>query len=391
MPHRRVSSGPICVAAFLLFACSSARAQSFISTFPQFATGGGWTSDFFISNQGGTSAVVDISFYGDDGGALTVDCTLGVGPSFSVTLGGGATQAIRVTSTAELKTGYVILSIPSGASIRASEVFRYTQNGVVLSSLGVAQQFALTSFSCPAEVSTARGVNTGLALANGAFDTAGASEQSCVVNLVRSDGTRQDTAVIKLGAKEHLSAYLNSDRLFPGLDEFSGTVSVSATFPIGVVALRQDGPAFATVAVDAGPILAPFLLTTGAINEVEPNTTPTQAQRINPPVVVSGNISIPSISYDDDYYQFTGTKGDVLTALVSTASLSSSMDSVLYLLSSDGRTILAQNDENGLFFSHDSFIQVILPSDGTYYLVVTDYASGFGAYRLHVQFLKPRN
>src|SRR5262245_8307071 len=107
MHYRRISAGPVIgAAAFLLLACSSARAQSFVSTFPQFASGGGWASDFFISNQGGTSAVVDISFYGDDGAALTVDCTLGVGSSFSITLGGGGTKAVRVTSTAELKTGY---------------------------------------------------------------------------------------------------------------------------------------------------------------------------------------------------------------------------------------------------------------------------------------------
>jgi hypothetical protein len=143
--------------------------------------------------------------------------------------------------------------------------------------------------------------------------------------------------------------------------------------------------------VDAGPILAPFLLSTAAINEVEPNTTSAQAQRINPPVVVAGNISVAG---DIDYFQFTGTKGDVVTALVSTTNLNSALDSVLYLLNSDGRTILAQNDEEGLFFTSDSFVQAVLPADGTYYLAVTDYSSRGGVngtYRLHVQFLKPRS
>jgi hypothetical protein len=49
-------------------------------------------------------------------------------------------------------------------------------------------------------------------------------------------------------------------------------------------------------------------------------------------------------------------------------------------------------NENGLFFQSDSFIQAVLPADGTYYLVVTD-AQGRGGqngyYRLHVQFLSP--
>jgi hypothetical protein len=90
-------------------------------------------------------------------------------------------------------------------------------------------------------------------------------------------------------------------------------------------------------------------------------------------------------------FQFSGRQGDAVTALVSTASLGSGLDSVLYLLNSDG-TVFAGNDDNGLFFQSDSFIQAVLPADGTYYLVVTDAqgrGSANGYYRLHVQFLTP--
>ncbi|PYV11456.1 MAG: hypothetical protein DMG07_19185, partial [Acidobacteria bacterium] len=146
---------------------------------------------------------------------------------------------------------------------------------------------------------------------------------------------------------------------------------------------------FATVSIDAGPILAPFLVGSAAVAEVESNSTRSQAQRISPPVVISGNISFAG---DVDYFQFTANQGDVVTALVSTASLGSALDSVLYLLNSEGTT-LAYNDENGLFYQSDSFLQAVLPSDGTYYLVVTDYSSRGGVngtYRLHVQLQKPR-
>jgi hypothetical protein len=390
MRHRRVSvPAVVAVVLFLMLPARALLAQGYIAVFPQFAIGGGWSNDLFIDNQGSASSVVDLSFYGDSGDLLTVDCTLGVGSSFSFTLNGGNTKVVRVSPGAELKTGYVVLSLPSGASVRASEVFRYSQNGVVLSSLGVAQQFALTSFSFPAEVDLARGVNTGVAIANGSFDTTGAAAQSCIVSLVRSDGTLQDTAIVSLGSGEHVSRYLNANSLFPGLDNFSGTVSVSAARPIGLVALRQDQSVFATVSIDAGPILAPFLLGSAAVAEVEPNSTRGQAQRISPPVVMSGNISIAG---DVDYFQFTGKQGDVVTALVSTASLGSALDSVLYLLNSDGTTFTS-NDENGLFFQSDSFLQAVLPSDGTYYLAVTDYSSRGGVngtYRLHVQLMTPR-
>jgi hypothetical protein len=376
------------VVFFLAFASSMLCAQGVISVFPQFASGGGWTSDIFIDNQGTLAAIIDVAFYGDDGAALTVDTTLGSGPSFSVNLNGGNTKLVRVTSGSAVKIGYVVLSFPNGASVRASEVFRFEQNGVVISALGVAQQFPLTSFSFPAEVDLARGVNTALAIANGPFETGGSKAQMCVVNLVKSDGSLQGTAIVNFGAGEHLSKFLNQGGLFPGLDGFSGTVSISAARPFGLVALRQDQAAFGSVSVDAGPMVAPFLLNTAAIPEVEPNNSRSQAQRISGAAVIAGTISVPG---DVDYFQFTGKQGDVLSALVSTVSLTSGLDSVLFLVNSDG-TVVASNDENGLFFSNDSFIQTVLPADGTYYLAVTDFSNRGGpngTYRLHLQFLTP--
>ncbi len=391
MRHRRVSGSQMMTVVFCLLLASStlfAQTNNVVSVFPQFASGGGWSSDIFIDNQGISAAIVDVSLYGDNGDLLTVDSTVGVGSTFSISLSGGNTKVIRVSSSGTLKTGYVVLSFLNGASVRASEVFRYQQNDVVISSLGVAQQFALTSFSFPAEVDLAKRINTAVAIANGSFDSAGSAAQSCVVNLINSDGTLQGTATVSLSSGAHVSKYLNEAGLFPGLDAFSGTVSVSAARPFGLVALRQDQAVFATVSVDPGPILAPFLLTTAAIQEVEPNSSRAQAQRINGAVVIAGNISVAG---DVDYFQFAGKQGDVVTALASTASLNSALDPVLFLLNSDG-TILAQNDENGLFFQSDSFIQAVLPAEDAYYLAVTDYAGRGGAngtYRLHVQFLTP--
>jgi hypothetical protein len=281
------------------------------------------------------------------------------------------------------------MAFPSGASVRASEVFKYVERGAVVSVLGVEQQFPGANFSFPAELDAARGLKTGLAVATGGFDGAAAAEQRVIVNLIRSDGTLQDTAVIALGAGHHTSLYLDDALLFPGLDGFSGSVSVSSARPFGLVALRQDQAVFGSIGVDAGPMVAPFLLPQAATAEVEANNNATQAQRIGSGSVISGNISVAG---DVDYYQFTGERDDVVTAVVSTAALGSGLDSVLYLLASDGQTILVENDENGLFFQNDSFIQTVLPSSGTFYLAVTDYQrrGGFnGTYRLHFQTVRP--
>src|SRR5688500_15307499 len=144
MRYHRVSAvRAVPVVFFLLFASQTLYAQRVVTVFPQFASGGGWSSDIFINNQGELDAVVELSFYCDSGDELSVDSTLGVGSKFSFSLNGGNTKAVRVSSTGVLRTGYVVLSFPNGASVRASEVFRYEQSGVVITTLGVAQQFAL--------------------------------------------------------------------------------------------------------------------------------------------------------------------------------------------------------------------------------------------------------
>jgi hypothetical protein len=386
--HRVSAAQAVPVVFFLLFASQTLYAQRVISVFPQFASGGGWSSDIFIDNQGESAATVDVTFIGDDGQSMSVDSTLGVGSTFSFNLNGGNTKAVRVASTGALRTGYVVLSFPNGASVRASEVFRYQQNGVVISSLGVAQQFALTTFSFPAEIDVARGVNTGIAIANGTFSTTASTAQRCVVNLVKSDGTLQGTTTVSLEKDAHISAYLNAASLFPGLDGFSGTVIVSAARPFGLVALRQDQSVFGTVAVDGGPLLTPFLLTTTPVAELEQNNSRATAQTIAGTTMITGTIAFNG---DVDYFQLTGKLGDVVTVVVSTANLNSALDSLLFLLNSDG-SVLAENDENGLFFQHDSFLQAALPADGTFYLAVTDYSSGGGfngTYRMHVQLLTP--
>jgi hypothetical protein len=188
MRHRFVSACQMITAVcFLLFAPAALFAQTYVSAFPQFASGDGWSSDIFIANQGSSSATVALSFYGDHGDSLTVDSSLGTGSTFSITLNGGNTIAVRVGSSGPLRTGYALFSFPSGASVRASEVFRYVQNGVVVASLGVAQQFASATYSFPAEVDVARGVNTAVAIANGSFDSSGSIAQSFVVSLIRND------------------------------------------------------------------------------------------------------------------------------------------------------------------------------------------------------------
>jgi hypothetical protein len=354
------------------------------AVFPQFTSGGGWSSDIFITNQGANPVNnITLSFYGEDGSPLTVDTNLGAGSGFTFNLVAGGTQTVRVSSSGNLKVGYALLHAPDYTSLRGSEVFRYAPGGQVATEMGVAQQLPFIHYSFPVEVNTSQGINTGVALANPTFDSTVMSGQKVVVNLVRSNGTIQNMVVVNLSAGGHLAQFLNESGLFPGLDNFSGTVIVSASTMIGVVALRQDQNVYGTVAVNEGPLLAPFIQTTSPIAEVENNDTYGTAQLLSGPTVITGTIGRAG---DLDYFKFTGHQGDIVSALVDTQSPPYYLDSVLRLEKSDG-TIVSQNDQNGLLWQNDSFLQVVLPADGTYYLRVSDYYGDGGsnfAYRLHV-------
>ncbi|RLC70660.1 MAG: hypothetical protein DRI52_06650, partial [Chloroflexi bacterium] len=74
-----------------------------------------------------------------------------------------------------------------------------------------------------------------------------------------------------------------------------------------------------------------------------------------------------------DYYTFTGYAGDRIVADIDAAVNGSTLDSILYLIDSDGTTVLDYNDDSG--DSLDSHIEYTLPHDGDFYLKVEDYWS----------------
>ncbi len=360
------------------------------AAFPQFAFGGGWSADIFLTNQGsGTVSGVIVSFYGDNGSQMKVDSDLGTGSRFTLSLNGGSTTIIRVTSTSSLRVGYVVVTSPEGVSLRGTEVLRFEQDGVLTTVMGVPQQILVTHYSFPAEVDSTRQINTGVAIANPS-DWSRPVAQTVLVSLIRSDGTLQATVPVPLGLGEHVSMYLNDPRLFPGLDDFVGSVSVSGVDWFGLVAFRQDHAVFGALSIDWGPILGPFLLNTSPIGEVESNDTAAQAQLISGSAVVSGSIDSAG---DVDYFTFNGKRGDVISALLDTRSLTSTLDSVLRLEKADG-TIVTENDQNWLLGQNDSFIHLALPSDGAYYLRVSDYFGNGGSdctYRLHLRLAESVN
>ncbi len=105
--------------------------------------------------------------------------------------------------------------------------------------------------------------------------------------------------------------------------------------------------------------------------ETTSNNTPATATAITIGQTVSGSICPPG---DVDYYQFQGTKNDVLVLDIDANSLtpSSPLDSQISIfLSPDLRTVIAANDnQSGSGSTKDSFLLFTVPQTGTYYVRV---------------------
>lgn len=352
------------------------------SIFPQIALGDGWTGDLFINNQGTAPANgIQLTFFDGDGFPLAVTTEQGTGSAFFVDLEAGATRTFRLSSNV-LKTGYALLRSPAFNSVRAGLNMRLQQGNAVTSTFGVTQQFPRAAYSFPAEVDSSAGVNTGIALALPSFITAAA--QQIVVALINQAGDLMDWTLVPLDSGDHLARFL--DELFPGLDNFRGTVSVSCATRFGVLPLRSDSFAFGTVNVHPGSVPGAFLLDQAITSEDEPNDIQAFGQDLSLPAIVGAGFDVPG---DEDWFRFAGTAGDVVTILTTTQLLFSPADTVLTLIMPNGQEV-SSNDQNGLINDNDSFLQLVLPASGTYGIKVEDFFGQGGAandYDLHVQIL----
>jgi|WetSurSiteA1Bulk_404760.scaffolds.fasta_scaffold11373_1 hypothetical protein len=378
---------------FVLTFTASSFAQSDRKViFPRFASGEGWTSEFFFSNQGISSKTIKVYFYDENGDPQSVDTNLGLKSNFTFSLNGGGTQVIYIDSTSEFKQGYVLCVYPiNSAAIRGSLIYRFEEDGFVMAEVGVLQQELLQHFSFPVEVKSSEKIYTAIALSKP--EAYSENPEYIVLNLINPDGSIQATKTVLMQPGQHLVGYIDyADWLFPGLDNFAGTISVSSPWGIGVLTLRQDKQAFGATATDAGPMVGSFALEDPIVQEIETNDDASNAQSVSLPAIITGRIGSDS---DQDLFKFTGSAGDVLTVICDTTQIDSDLDSLMWVydstLATDSFPVpIAHNDQNGLvpgtFPQNDSFIQIVLPEDGTYYILLADFNGEGGiyyGYRLH--------
>jgi hypothetical protein len=367
---------------FLIALSAPALAQSHMF-FPQIASGGGWSTDLYFTNQA-TVAVsgIKIGFYDDAGAAMILDSNLGTGSSYVFDLAKGGSQAIRIAPSSVARVGYAEVTYPSNAFVRANEVYRFKPEGTVLAEVGVSQRAVSNNFSFPVEINLSKNLNTAIGLVNPPEVDA---VQVVVLNLIDLNGQVQATATKLLEKGQHFAEYL-PQTLFPNQDNFTGSISVSSPIGVALMALRQDNETFGGISSDFGPILGPFMTNGYIVNEIEPNDEPSQAQAISGTVRIAGNIRS---SDDADLYTFTGIQGEIVSVLCEAQSIGSpsSMDPVVMIYNSK-LELIAINDDSGLSGTGDCFLQIALPAYGKYYIVVENYYANSGPdylYQLHIK------
>jgi hypothetical protein len=102
-------------------------------------------------------------------------------------------------------------------------------------------------------------------------------------------------------------------------------------------------------------------------NEPIPNNSIQDAQAITGSTVISGDICPAG---DIDYYKFNATAGQALTMDIDAKTIGSALDPYLFLIDRNGKTVLAENDDEVSLQVKDSRIFYTFTDTGTYYLKV---------------------
>ncbi|WP_321476054.1 fibronectin type III domain-containing protein [uncultured Paludibaculum sp.] len=125
MRNRLLTSAVFVVLALLAANGLAQAATSYI--LPQLAFGGGWSTTVYLSNTGTLTGVAILSFYDDQGNALTAPLNGGAAANTSVSLASGAAAAFEFPNVGPLQQGWISLTLAEG--ITGYAVFRQSAPG----------------------------------------------------------------------------------------------------------------------------------------------------------------------------------------------------------------------------------------------------------------------
>src|SRR5213594_2941111 len=251
---RRQMWGSIGLSVILLLLTSAAYAQApaFGETtqlFPQFASGGGWTTYVAVHNSTQQVQLVTVELFRSDGSGLL---------NRVISLGPDETQRFSIEPSAQFTDGWARLS--SEGRFSATMLFQLVDSGRVISEAGVLPADAVQNLKLMGSVHLDQGLTTGIAIANPS------STKPSVITVRRlgDSGSVLGTGSFTLGPLQHLAKLINEDPFFAGIDGYDGTIEISATEPIIAVGLRLDGAQMATL-----PAITPDTITALTANSVD--------------------------------------------------------------------------------------------------------------------------
>lgn len=172
------------------------------------------------------------------------------------------------------------------------------------------------------------------------------------------------TAPPELGERTS-GQYAPSPRRKPGEQqvtyprEWQSQVEIAADAPLGVKLWRLS---CARGGVGARPFIVGDL---PEFIETEPNSLPDEAQRVEMPVTLNGQIAGES---DLDYYRFDAQAGDVVRVDVAAARLGSALDPIIEVFGPDGRRVAADDVRVGA----DPVLAFHASTSGEYRLLVSN-------------------
>jgi hypothetical protein len=228
---------------------SSSPVNSFGSSepliFAQFADGGGWASNFLLTNPTTTDTTATLAFYGDSGIPLAITIDGMASTTYQVTV--PANGATKITTSgvgsgvgSYAATGWVSLTTSPPVDLNANAVFQYFEGSNLLCEASIPGVVPVPSSEFYADEEG--GFKTGIALANSGNSTAEGT-----ITLRRKDGTVYGISPISLPARNHTAIYIW--QLF-GENAPSGRAEVTLTSGfLAAMAIRFHSSVFSTVTV----------------------------------------------------------------------------------------------------------------------------------------------
>jgi len=237
-----------------------AQAETYIVAHVPF--GGGWSTRLFFANSGAADVTADVAFFTMTGTTGSVPLEgqgaqstqhIAVGKNQVATINVDPTQRNATTSVnvmwATVTTNGPLNILSLFDSSVPTTVPSVVPATLVTGAVGAQSVATATSFRFPIAVNGPLHFNAGLAVSN-----PNASTVNYTVHLLNADGTTRDTAQKSLPAKGQTSFVVSDTTVFPNANfdpntQFTGSIAVCATQPMGLVTIGIEGGALYTISV----------------------------------------------------------------------------------------------------------------------------------------------